>query len=136
MTNCANHPSREAHSIIAHLNKPLCLECINKIGDFDQFGPLSKPSKERDAAKANGAKVFTPKSIKDSTIIDGPSPMPSSTVPPPSVDVSNIPSEKKCSICGQTKSLSEFERDKRRPDGHGPRCKPCIKAKQKGGNAA
>jgi hypothetical protein len=37
--------------------------------------------------------------------------------------------QKTCSICKETKPLDVFETDKRRPDGHGPRCKPCIKAK-------
>ena len=41
-----------------------------------------------------------------------------------------IPQEKACSICGTVKPLADFENDKRRPDGHGPRCKDCIKAKR------
>jgi hypothetical protein len=39
--------------------------------------------------------------------------------------------EKQCSICGNMKPLEVFENDKRRPDGHGPRCKDCVKAKAK-----
>lgn len=41
----------------------------------------------------------------------------------------NAMTEKVCSICGKSVILDLFENDKRRPDGHGPRCKPCIKAK-------
>lgn len=37
--------------------------------------------------------------------------------------------EKACSICKTSKPLEVFENDKRRPDGKGPRCKPCIKSK-------
>ena len=38
---------------------------------------------------------------------------------------------KVCSICGSWKMLDSFENDKRRPDGHGPRCKWCIKQKRR-----
>lgn len=41
------------------------------------------------------------------------------------------PKEKPCSICGMDKPLDQFENDRRRPDGHGPRCKECIKLKRK-----
>lgn len=46
----------------------------------------------------------------------------------------SIPQEKQCSICGGVKSLSVFENDRRRPDGHGPRCKDCIKSKRSKSN--
>jgi hypothetical protein len=37
--------------------------------------------------------------------------------------------EKRCSICGETKPLDVFENDARRPLGKGPRCKPCVRVK-------
>ena len=44
-----------------------------------------------------------------------------------------VPNEKACSICNLVKPLPFFENDKRRPDGHGPRCKECIRDKVKKG---
>lgn len=45
--------------------------------------------------------------------------------------------EKSCSMCKQTKLLTEFNKRAESPDGRTPSCKLCIKARRKGysGNA-
>lgn len=40
--------------------------------------------------------------------------------------------EKSCSMCKQTKPLTEFNKRAEAPDGHTPSCKLCIKARRKG----
>lgn len=39
--------------------------------------------------------------------------------------------EKRCPICGETKVLDEFPRDRREKDGHFTYCKPCSAARSK-----
>ena len=41
-----------------------------------------------------------------------------------------LPSEKKCNICGSMKQLDDFYKDKNAPDGRMRRCKDCHKTKQ------
>ena len=43
---------------------------------------------------------------------------------------------KRCSKCGNTKSLDDFHRDARRPDGHCVQCKECAKARARAWHAA
>ena len=38
----------------------------------------------------------------------------------------SLPSSKKCSRCGETKALTEFHRDKTKPDGAASRCRLCV----------
>lgn len=50
----------------------------------------------------------------------------------PEVDEdTEIPTEKRCSACKETKSLREFGRNKRAPDGHSYWCKACTREKQR-----
>lgn len=122
-----NHRHGESYCKVEFNGKYLCLQCVNDIGDFDRFGPLSVPNKKRDeylAQKQQGAKVFVPGSPPKAAAVKD---VQNSYPPAPQVNLLITTTEKKCSICGQTLPLSNFENDKRRPDGHGPRCKECVK---------
>lgn len=39
---------------------------------------------------------------------------------------------KQCTKCAQTLPIENFPRDNQKPDGHKPRCKPCIRAQSRG----
>lgn len=43
---------------------------------------------------------------------------------------------KKCTKCGETKPLSEFGKDARKPDGRRPSCKVCVNVEQKAARLA
>lgn len=130
---CVKHPTRDAYCKVAYLGEFRCVECVRELGDFDEFGQLSKFSQKREDAKIAKAKqVSAPKpepAKKASPPKDSQKSVQTEPKPVDAVQQASPSGEKKCSICGQIKQLDVFENDKRRPDGHGPRCKPCVKAR-------
>ncbi len=46
------------------------------------------------------------------------------------------PTTKQCSICGETKSLDDFNRDAQKKDGRSSWCKPCTRDKEAAYKAA